>query len=260
MAVKKTRSCVKRERPEWWHPEGVITRLQEGTYIGVICEQCAREMAEMGETMSVAALRSEVAKWANSASWGEQLTTALKLWKRSGTGAMILSKHWHPEFFAAMEQCGGVAEKAAAAVGVGYGIVLGLIDKRSQYYDHDFAEQFRVGELERIGRIRSKYMDTAENGDGRVAVMAQQKIVEAALPHLHGPKQEVHVSGKVDHDHQHTHGLSDELAAQLAQVSQERVRHMFAGRQREQLALEQGRDSDGALVIDLTPIKQQVEG
>jgi hypothetical protein len=221
-----------------------------------VCEDAAREMEEAGVTVSPRRLRSDIAAWTESASWGEQFRAALALWKHGSPGEMVLSKHWHDDFFAAMEHCRGNASKAAEMAGVGYGMVLALIDRRHKCHDREFTERFKIAELERVGGIREKYMVLAEEGEGKAAVRAQERIIESALPSLHGQRQELHVSGKVEHehDHLHTHGVSAELAQAVVTASQERVRRINAGRQG--LLPADTREEEGR-VIDLTPQRQE---
>lgn len=212
-------------------------------------------MAGIGIQVAPTTLRSEFSKWCESASWGEQLRAALGVWKKSSSGEMVLSKEWHDEFLAAMDVCDGNAEKAARMVGIGYGIVLAVTDRRHKCYDAEFAEKFKIAELSRVGRMREKYMTMAETGSDQLAVRAQERIIEAALPQLHTQKQEVHVSGQVDHAHahQHTHGMTQQLAMEVVNASQERVRKLNSGRQG--LLLADTREENG-LVIDLTPVRE----
>lgn len=259
MSFKKSRACVKRQRPQWWSPEGVLSRLQSGSFIMEICQDAVKEMAEAGVSISALRLRAEVSTWSESASWGEQLKTALGMWKRASSGEMVLAKTWHEDFLAAMEHesCDGNAEKAAAMAGVGYGVVLAVLDKRNKCYDADFAEKFRIAELARVGRIRSRYIEMAETGEGKMAQRAQERIIEAALPSLHGQRQEVNVSGHVDHDHDHKHlhlhGVSADLAREVVEASQARIRRINAGRT---AMLPADTREDEGRVIDVTPQRQ----
>jgi len=248
---KKAKGCIKRERPGWWSAEGVLQRLQAGVIILEICKQAAEEAKTIGVTISPVTLRGEVQRWCESATWGEQLRAALALWKRSSSsGELVLSKAWHDDFFSAMEACKGNAQQAAELVGIGYGIVLAIQDSRNACYDRDFVERFRVAEAARIAVLREKYMQTAEDGEGKLAMRAQERLIESALPGMHGQRQEVHVSGKVahehghDHKHRHLHAMAPEMAREVALASQRRVRRITAGRQD---AEDEGR------VIDVTP-------
>lgn len=254
MSFKKAAANIKRQRPGWWTQEGVLERLQAGAHISEVCRQASAEMAQIGITISPSRLRAEFSAWCESASWGEQLRAALSLWKRSGDG-LILSKDWHDDFFAAMERAGGNAQEAAAMVDVGYGLVLALTDRRNKVYDKEFAERFRIAEMTRVGRIRERYMAEAEVGEGKGALRAQEKIIEAALPGLHGTRQEVHHSGKIDHEHEHRHGLSPGLERAVIEASQARVRRLTAGRQG--LLPPDVREVDGGRVIDLVPVRQE---
>lgn len=250
------RACVKRQRPSWWTQEQVLARLQEGQFIGALCQQASEEMQAIGVVVGAPTLRAEFGKWCESLTWGEQLRAALGMWKKTSSGEMVLSKHWHDDFLAAMEVCEGNAERAAKMVGVGYGVVLSVIERRNKCYDADFAEKFKVAEMGRIGKVREKYMDLAENGDGKAALRAQERLIEAALPSVHGTRQEVHVSGDIKHDHEHRHGMTQELAEEVVRAGQDRIRKITTGREVKVLPADT-RDSDR--VIDLTPVRQRQE-
>jgi hypothetical protein len=255
--MKKSRQCVKRQRPLWWTQEGVLEKLRAGEFVMAVCQQAAEEMARAGVQISAVRLRAEISGWCESATWGEQLREALAMWKRSGSGEMVLSKHWHDDFFDAMDRCNGNGSRAAAMVGVGYGVVLALQDRRHKCYDAEFAERFKIAELDRVGVIREKYMETAEAGEGKGALRAQERIIEAALPGLHGQKQELHVSGKVEHEHEHIHGMSAELAREVVASSQNRIRRLTAGRQAELSEGVAGAAESEGRVIDVIPIQER---
>lgn len=261
---KHSRNCIKRQRPAWWTPEGVLAKLQAGEYLLAICQQGVDAMADAGITISIRRLRGEIDEWTETASWGEQLRAARNLWKRTSSGEMALSKHWHDDFLSAMEACDGNAQKAAEMAGIGYGIVLAVMDRRHRCYDPEFTEKFRIAELGRVGRVRERYMDLAETGEGKAAVRAQERIIESALPGLHGQRQEVQVSGKVQHDHEHRHehlhGLAPGLAREVVTASQNRIRRLNTGRPGYELPAADNGDSDvdGERVIDVTPQRQEV--
>lgn len=248
---------VKRERPGWWTPEGVLERLQNGAYVLELCQKASDEAAAVGVTVAPATLRGEVAKWCETASMGEPLRAALALWKRNSSGELVLSKAWHDDFLSAMEVCDGNAEKASKMAGIGYGVVLAVLDPRNKCHDREFAEQYRIAEAGRYGRIREKYMDLAENGEGKLAAMAQQKLSESGLPFLHAQKQEVQVSGRVEHGHEHEHrhmhlhAMTPEMAREVALASQQRVRRITSNREPVR-ALPSSIDE--GTVIDLRPV------
>lgn len=262
MPISGFKTAVKRERPGWWTHEGVLARLQAGAYILALCQEASEELAAISVTVAPTTLRAEVSKWTESATWGEQLKAALGLWKRNSAGEMVLSKAWHEDFLSAMEACGGNAEKAAGMAGIGYGVVLAVLDPRNRCHDPEFAEQFRIAELARYGKIRERYMDTAENGDGKLSTMAQQRLIESALPTLHGQKQQVEVSGGVlhghlhEHEHRHLHAMAPDQAREVAVASQERMRRISAGRVRELPAATAAADEER--VIDLTATVTEV--
>lgn len=239
--MRKKRNCVKRDRPEWWNPEEVLRRLQEGQYVGLICQEGA---AEIDGEVSTKTLRADVSQWAESATWGEQFKAALKILRPDGKGGITIGKEWYEEFFVAMDACEGDAELACEACGVSYGIVLALLDRRNKCHDKDFAERFRIAEAPRVGKVRSKYFKHAIDGDN---YKVQEKILESHLPHMHSGKQEVHVSGGVDV----THGMSPAMSAAVMAASQNRTRALFAGREPAALpAHDEGR------VIDISRIKE----
>lgn len=255
---------IKLRRPGWWTQEGVLARLHAGEFVMAVCQAATDEMAEIGVEVAPTTLRADIAKWAETVSWGEQFRAALALWKRTGTGEMVLSKAWHEPFLVAMEteECAGNAQKAAQAAGVGYGVVLAVLDRRNKCYDADFAEKFRLAEMERVGVVRERYWELAEKGEGKLAAMAQKDVIEAALPDLHGRPSRVQVTGRIKHDHEHAHqhehlhGLAPGLAREVVLASQQRVRRIEAGRNASDgLLPADTRDEDR--VIDLTP--QSVE-
>jgi hypothetical protein len=252
---RRARQCVKRQRPLWWTPEGVVERLQSGRYIHDLCREAAAEMAEIGIEIAPVTLRAEVARWCETASWGDQLRAGLALWKKSSSGAIALAKHWHDDFIAAMEVTKGNAKKAAELAGVGYGVVLACLDKRNRCYDPDFHERFRIAEAGRIGELRESYMELAETGDDKLAFRAKERLIEAALPGLHSPKQEVVVSGKVDHehDHQHVHGIAPGLAREVVLASQARTKALLSNR----VGLLPADPTDLAIDITPAPAKQE---
>lgn len=252
------KNSIRRKRPAWWNPEGVLQRLQAGEFVMAVCEAARADMQGAGIELSLRKLRADIAAWEESASWGPQLKAALAIWKKErGTGELVISKTWHDDFLSCMEVCDGNAERAAEMTGVSYGIVLAVLDKRnSKCYDPEFVEKFRVEELNRVGRLRELYMKTAE-GEGKLAMRAQEQILANALPVLHGQQKEVHVTGEVahahdhDHKHQHLHTLAPDIAREVVIASQNRVRRLGAGRERE---LPVASVHDEGRVIDVTPV------
>ncbi len=257
------RQCERRQRPPWWEPEQILARLQSGEYVGNLCQRASEQTDGY---LSARTLRGDISAWANSARWGEQFTKALSLLHKDNRGLLLVSKDWHAEFFYAMSENGGNGEAAAEACGVGYGIVLAIMDRRNRVYDQDFTERYRIAEADRVGRIRSQYMEYAENGlDDRTRIGVQEKVLAANLPALHSTKQEMIVSGKVEHEHSGTVGLSVEvLAASRARtnglLSSRRVavqeELIAAHRQPAGLLAEDGAAGSG-IVIDVTPQRQR---
>lgn len=237
-----------------------------------VCQAAAADMQGAGIEIGVQTLRGEISKWAETSSWGEQLKAALGLWKRDrDSGRLVLSKTWHEDFLLAMGVCDGNAERAAQMVGVGYGVVLNVMDPRGKHYDPEFAERFREAEMARVAKLRELQLQTAE-GDGKQAVNVRQRILETALPSMHVvPKQqEIKVTGRVEHGHEHRHAhlhaLAPETAREVVLASQNRVRRINAGREEDTTADLKPKalaaDSRPSVTIDLVPeqAKVTVEG
>lgn len=254
-------------RPAWWEPDQVLARLQQGEYVGALCQRASEQTDGY---LSARTFRGDVSAWANSARWGEQFTKALSILYKDNRGLLLVSKDWHGEFFFAMTENGGDGKAAADACGVGYGIVLAIMDRRNHCYDQDFTEKYRIAEAERMGRIRSGYLEYAENGvDDRMRLGVQEAVLKANLPTLHGTKQEMVVSGKVEHEHSGSVGLSVEVVA----ASRARTQNLLSSRrvhvQEEAIAaLGEGGQSrsgsgsalgEGSVVIDITPQRQKEE-
>lgn len=243
MFVKRSSAAIRRKRPSWWTPEGVLLRLQAGEFVMAVCQAAAADMQGAGIDVSIQTLRAEISKWAETSSWGEQLKAALGLWKRNrDQGELVLSKIWHEDFLLAMNVCDGNAERAAQMVGVGYGVVLNVMDARNKHYDAEFAERFKMAEMARVAKLRELQLQTAE-GDSKQASGVRQRILETVLPGLHSaPKQqEVKITGKVEHEHDHDHrhmhlhALAPEIARDVVLASQNRVRRINAGRPEREL-------------------------
>lgn len=271
----RAKQCVKRTRPDWWTPETVCGLLQEGEYVGDLCVRASSEMEEMGDPVKASVLRSEISKWANSASWGEQITRALRVVYKDARGRMVHSKDWHDDFINAMYTNAGNPERAAEASGIGYGVVMAVLDKRNRCYDPEFAERFRIAEAERVAGIRAAHFQVAEGNnplDLQTRVKVQKDLLATHAPGLHGSRAELHVTGKVDHDHdhthEHTHRVAGGLAREVVMASQSRVKGLMAGRTNggngdlpmlpagmsNRQAREEGR------VIDVTPVRETAHG
>lgn len=232
-----------------------------------VCQAAVDDMQGAGINLSVQKLRAEISKWAETSSWGEQLKAALGLWqKRNGQDELVLSKDWHDDFLSAMEICEGNAERAAQMAGVGYGVVLNVMDARGKHFDPEFVWRFRAAEMARVAKLRELQMQTAE-GDGKMAAGVRQQILEATLPNLHVvPKQqEVKVTGEIehrhDHQHAHLHMMAPEAAREIVLASQSRVRRINAGRSDPEpspapRAL--AADSRPSVTIDLAPEREKV--
>lgn len=266
--AKRSKASIRRKRPSWWTPEGVVHRLQNGEFVMDVCQAAASDMEGAGIEVSVRTLRSEISRWCESASWGEQLGAALALWKKNRqTGEWDFSKVWHDDFIAAMEVCEGNAQRAAAMIGVGYGVVLAIVDAASPHHDKEFSRRFKLAEMNRVAQIREKYLLTAE-GDSKFAVRASEKVLAGALPDLHGKRSELNVTGKIEHEHEHEHlhqhahlhVMGPDLAREVVMASQNRVRRINAGRDAgEPLSLPADSTAatiDANRVIELEPVRR----
>jgi hypothetical protein len=221
-------------RPEWWTPPAVLALLEAGEYIGNLTLRAAAEIAATSDhQMNPRVLRAEVSRWAETASYGEALTRALSICKYDGgKRGIVYTSDWHDEFFTAMRANNGNPQRAAEAAGVGYGIVLAKIDKRNTCYDAKFHEEFRILEAERVGGIREKHFQAAEDGDVKV----QEKILATHAPTQHAPRGELNVTGGIDHSHTHdhahthTHGMSADMVKAIAAASGARAARFGAAR------------------------------
>lgn len=216
-------------RPSWWTAENVLEALRNGESAPAICIRAA---AECQIPVKAVTLRADISKWANSATWGEQFTTALALYKSAGgdggSTGLVFSKDWHDDFFAAMEQTNGVVPLACDLAGVGEGIVYALTDKRNKCYDADFTERFRIAEGSRMSKLRENVLSRAaeESMDGaRLAA----SVLQNAMPTLHASRQQVDVQGKVDVEVEHR------LAPEVVAAAQARYRALTTSRQRPAL-------------------------
>lgn len=192
----------------------------------MVGEICTAAAAEIDNAVRPTTLRSEISRWAESASWGEQMTRALKLIVNTNQGVKI-SKDWYGEFFAAMDRTGGNAAEACEIAAIGQSVVLALIDSRNKCYDPEFHERFRIAESTRVGAIREKFFRKAES-DEVGSLKAQMSILETQMPDMHGKSSNLRVSGEVDHAHSHM--VTVGLAKEIVQASQSRVRALSAGR------------------------------
>lgn len=197
--------------------------------------------------ISPTTLRADISRWTNSSSWGDQFTAALALLKNDGAGGFTISKDWYDDFFDAMGSAEGDIGKACELACVDVRLVLAVSgDKRSKHYDADFVDRLRIAEAPVHFRIRKNVLRMAEQESGDGAKLGL-KVLENAAPALHAPKQQVEVSGEVDHRHQHDHRVRM-LPAAVVAASAHRNRTIRA-------AIAAG--AEDKLTIDVTPQRQR---
>lgn len=217
-------------RPSWWNPEKVLELLRNGEPAPDICRRAA---AECGNRATPTTIRRDITAWTESASMGNEFEAALALYARDdphganhGRVVLRLTDAQKSEFLAALDEANGVIEDACASSCLGEELVYALLDKRNKkIYDADFAERVRTLEGRRIARVRQRVLREAENpnGDSKVAL----KVLETSMPSLHGNRQQIEVSGEVDHKHAHAHVHA--LSAEVVAASAARLRALTGG-------------------------------
>lgn len=212
-----------KSRPSWWTPEKVLEFLRNGESMQGITR---RVSAETQGAVSPSALKSDIDKWRESASWGPQFKDAIALTTTAG-GVFKISKDWYPKFYDAMKdpEVKGNVTAACEVSEVGIELVYALRDKRNKCFDAEFDEACRILEGRRMADIRETLLNQAKL-DGRIG----QKVLEASMPHLHAPPQKIEMTGRIDHDHRHEH--THRLAQEVLQASVERTRILTKGRVR----------------------------
>lgn len=218
------------KRPGWWGPEGIIERLAEGMRVGEVVEQALKDC---GFRMKLRALHLDIEKWKKLIP--EFKADYERCQKLLSSGALP-KEHWDV-FFRAMAEYDGKVEHAAAALGIGKGVIYSMIDARNgKVYSAEFERRFRMAEAERMGSIRTKLLNHAESAAGDPKIQAA--ILEASMPALHSKKKTVVVEG----------GIDMRLTAGAVEQQEARSSALFAGRRQ---ALGEG--GSGA-VIDVTPV------
>lgn len=213
-AQYKTRQRKAAKRPWWWNPDGVMERLEEGYRIGEIVEMAIKDC---GGRVKLRILHRDIEKWKKLLpAFKEDYAKAMKLF----TGGALPKEKWDL-FFQAMAEYDGKVEHAAAALGIGKGVIYSMIDSRNgKVYSAEFERRFRMAEAERIGTIRSKLLAKAEGDLGNDKV--RLAVLEASMPGLHSKKKTVVVEG----------GLDMRLSAGAVEQQEARQSALFAGRQR----------------------------
>lgn len=211
----RRRQLAAARRPGWWNQDKVLERLCSGETVAYIVDEAVRNA---GFRVQVAALYEDIKAWRKEesfdAAWreGEQ--------RRLPDGSF--KKDWVDAFFQAMDEFDGNMLTACKAIGIRPHMPMSMLDPRNKgVYDEVFADRFRILESERLSRIREKFFRHAERGDGDPKV--QEAILKSHLPHLHNPKTQVEVTGRI----QQEHTMSPELLA----AAQGRTRSLFGGRQ-----------------------------
>lgn len=208
-----------RTRPTWWSPEEVLELLQGGRSAPDIVKLAA---SECGGAVKPATLRADISVWAGSLSFGEQFQQALSRFRKDGpSGALVLGTDWYDEFYAALEDHDGDIESAAEAICIKPGVVYARMDRRNKtFYDEAFAEKVRVLEAQRYVPIRRRVLKEAASDEGDAKI--SMKVLESALPAFHAPRQQVDVTGSVEHEHK--------LVAEVVAASAARTKALLGGR------------------------------
>ena len=206
-----------KSRPAWWKPEAILELLLGGEPVSALCRRASEECEGRVKTKT---FRSDISVWAGSLTWGDQFAVALAIYKHGGAGrGLLLSDAWFPEFYQAMEQSNGKVEEACELSGFGADLIYALRNPRSKLYNKAFAEEVDFLEGSRLSRIREHVLNSAENDDPRLG----EKVLQAAMPHLHAPAHKLEVSGGVDVN---MHLIPPEVVA----ASQARTRTLLANR------------------------------
>lgn len=207
-------------RPSWWTPEAVLECLRNGERVSVLCQRAAQET----DCKVVASrLRADIRKWSESLTWGEQFTAALAIYLSRGEAR--INTEWYQGFYDAMRQCDGRMADACELAGIGPDLVLALRDKRNACYDKAFDEQVRQLEGLRFVVIRENLLDQATRPTIEGAKLGAT-ILESALPGLHAKRQQLEVTGKIEHEHQYL------LPPEVVAAGQARMRTLMAGREK----------------------------
>lgn len=228
------------QRPSWWTAEKVLECLRNGERVSKLC---ARAAAEVDGAISPERLRADITKWTQSLSWGEQYTAALAIWTRGATPK--ISTDWYDDFYEAMREADGKVADACQLAGIGPDLVYALRDKRNGCFDKEFDEQVRILEGLRFSAIRENLLKQAavDSADGGKLAA---KVLESAMPGLHAPKQQLEVSGKIEHEHQHF------LPPEVIAAAQARIGSMLASRRE---ASRRALPEPAGRTIDVTPVR-----
>jgi hypothetical protein len=176
-------------RPDWWSPNGVIERLENGERICQIVEQAEKDS---GRRVKLRVLFRDLSRWKKMVKgFKEDYRRAQHLYQ----GNQLPKSRWGL-FFKTMEAFDGKVEVACAALGIGAKVIYGMLDPQFKTtYSKDFAELFRRAELDRMAPIRSQLLNKAERPDADPKV--QLAVLEAAMPALHGKKKTIDVKGGI---------------------------------------------------------------
>lgn len=204
------------KRCGWWNKDGVLEHLRNGEAFSDIVEKAVRDA---GNRTTIATLYGDIRQWRRA---DPEFDAAFKEASLLKTGVLPEDK-WDL-FFQAMADMDGKVELACKSIGIGQSLVYALLDPRNpKFFSQDFADRFRKEEGERAANVRSKLWRNAERGDGDPKT--QLAVLETALPHLHGKKRSIEVTGGIDH----------RLTSALQDQRSTRARALFAGREQQAL-------------------------
>lgn len=213
----RTRQRKAGRRPGWWNPDGVMAKLREGLPVYAIIEEARKDA---GNRIALSSLHTDIRAWRQKLPAFDRDYKAMLALVPNG----VLPEEAWDAFFEAMAEFEGKVEHACAALGLGVGPVYAMLDARNgKTFNKKFAERFRIAEAPRMGVIRTKYLRHAENGDGNPSV--QEKVLENAMPGLHGRKKTIAVEG----------GIDLRLERQSMEQAVARERALFSGREEKQL-------------------------
>lgn len=192
------------KRPEGWGQQLVLDALDEGLNLAEVAARYAD-----GAGCTAHALTKDIKKWRDR---DERFSLHVEdlLQRQHGTvkiegirGRTKLTPERKESFLAALEKHGGDAEKACKEIAVSFGTVYAHLSPKSSQYDALFAERYLALEAERFHTFREKYIAIAldEEVDVRVREKALQFLLKTGLPSLHSERQQVEITGTVNHNH-----------------------------------------------------------
>lgn len=213
-------------RPKGWSQEYVLERLEAGATLDEIYTQAADGHCSVGS------IKNEVTAWRDR---DERFRLHVEdlLEKMHGTVKIVgkasrlkATPEKLAQFLEEMENAGGNMKLACAAVDMHPGTVLARLDPRSKLYDPGFADRFVTLESERLHVLREKYFQLAESEDERIQERVIWNLLKTRLASIHSEKQQLEVSGSVQHTHTHRLPVvAIEAARAMARESLSRSAH-----------------------------------